>query len=102
MSKYRRAAKVDKNQGAVIKALLDINGVSVEADHDDLLVGYKGRTYWIELKSEDAVSKKTGKVLESKIKKSQKKIRAEWTGQYLITASLDEILDEIGVTNGRK
>jgi hypothetical protein len=61
------------------------------------LCGYKGRTFWFELKSESAVSKKTGKVLESAKKQSQKNLEATWTGHYAIVSSLDEILREVGI-----
>jgi hypothetical protein len=97
MSKYRRAAKIDSNQNEIVKELRKIPGVTVEVNHDDILVGYKGKTYWYELKDESAVSKKTGKILESSIKDSQKKLRAEWAGHYKIVSSLEEILKDIGI-----
>ena len=97
MSKYRRAARTDRNQQYIVFTLRSYPGVSVVTGMDDLLVGYKGRTYWIELKSDRAVSKKTGKVLESGIKESQKRLRSEYTGHYAICSTTEEILKEIGL-----
>jgi hypothetical protein len=93
----RRKAKIDNNQNEIIEALLDIPGVTVARDHDDILTGHKGRTYWYEIKSEGAVSRKTGQVLQSKKKKSQIKLEGEWTGHYRIVSSLDEILEDMGI-----
>ena len=88
----RHAAKVDDNQKSIIKALRDIPGVTVMPNHHDILAGYRGKTYWYEIKSNLAVSKKTGKVLDSQKKKSQIKLESEWTGHYRIVSTLDEIL----------
>lgn len=95
MSKYRRAAKADTNQNAIVAALRDIPGVTVATRHDDILVGYKRKTYWYEIKSERAVSRKTGKVLESSKQKDQVKLENGWTGHYRIVSGIDDILDDI-------
>lgn len=97
MSKYRRAAKVDDNQYLIVSMLREIPGVSVSVSHDDILVGYKGKTYWYEIKSIRAVSKKTGNILESEIKDSQKELRSTFKGHYKIVSSLTEILEDIGI-----
>ena len=88
---------MDKNQSPIVEALRQIPGVTVETGHDDILCGYNLRTYWFELKSGNATSKKTGKVLESHIEPDQKRIRDLYTGHYSIVSSLDEILKEIGI-----
>jgi hypothetical protein len=96
----RYAANNDKNQTAIAEALEDL-GMSVEKGHDDILVGYKGLTYWFELKSDRAVSKKTGKVYEHEKKKSQKRLEKEFKGHYKIVSSLEEILaDIVGENDG--
>ena len=97
MSKYRRAARTDNNQTEIVKALRSIPGVSVELNHDDIIVGRNGVTYWYEIKSELAVSKRTGGFLVSGIKKSQKRLRDKFTGHYKIVSSLDEILHDMGI-----
>ena len=91
----RLKAKIDNNQNMIVDALRDIPSVSVALKHDDILVGFKGNTYWYEIKSDSAVSRKTGKVLDKKKKKSQVKLEQEWTGHYRIVSSIDEILQDI-------
>ena len=91
----RRKDKVDKNQADIVKTLRKIPGVTVETGMEDILVGHKGRNYWFEVKSEGAVSKKTGQVKQSKKQASQIKLEAEWTGHYQIVSNLQQILDRI-------
>lgn len=97
MARHRRAARIDKNQKDIVDQLRQIPGVQVELDHDDILVGYKGHTYWFEIKSERAANKQ-GKVFDCELKDSQKKLRDGWPGHYSIVSSLDQILEEIGIT----
>jgi hypothetical protein len=95
MSRHRRAARIDENQPGIVNALRDIPGVSVEVDHDDILVGRNGRTYWFELKTPDAVSPVTGEVRPSELKQSQKDLLADWKGHYEVVWTLDQILESI-------
>lgn len=94
----RYAKKVDANQPGIVKALRSIPGVTVELDHDDILVGRNGKTYWFEIKSQESVSKKAQQVNSSKIKNSQKRIKGSFSGHYMIVWSLEQILKEIGIT----
>jgi hypothetical protein len=84
MSKFRRAAKVDANQGEIVKELRGL-GYSVELDHDDILVGYRGRTFWYEIK--------TGP--KAVVKESQKRLVAQYKGHYKIVWSTEMILADI-------
>jgi hypothetical protein len=86
----RRNKKIDASQPEIVKALRAIHGVSVELDKDDILCGYRGRNYWFEIKSADAISKKTGKVLESAKKDSQKRLDETWTGQRAYVSTPEE------------
>lgn len=88
MSKYRRAAKIDANQHEIVDALRAISGVSVQVGMDDILVGYKGRTFWYEIK--------TGP--KADVKETQKKLVAEWTGHYKIVWSIEMILEDMSIT----
>jgi len=69
--------------------------VSVEPGHDDILVGYKGNTFWFEIKEPSTVSPVTGEVRPSEIKPSQKKLKAEWDGHYQIVWDIDQIIQAI-------
>ncbi len=94
MSRNRYAAKSDSNQKEIVKSLRKL-GFSVETNHDDILIGAHGATYWIEIKNPDCVSPKTGKIRESAKKEGQKTLEQTWKGQYNIVSSLEEILEII-------
>jgi hypothetical protein len=92
--KYRKDAKVDSNQPKIVQELRDL-GFSVETNHDDILCGKFGITGWYEIKNpEYAESKKTGKVLESAKKDSQKKLDKEWKGHRKTIFTTEEIVND--------
>ena len=97
MSRNRFAAKIDVNQPEMVKTLRSIDGVTVELNHDDILVGYKGRTYWFEIKDPNKLFKKDGSFAKGQIKPSQQKILDEWHGHYRIVWEMDMILEDIGI-----
>jgi hypothetical protein len=89
----RRKARVDSNQSTIVKALRGIPGVSVKVTSSlpefvDIVVGFKGQSYLIEIKAE-------GK--KKQLKDSQKEFRDEWNGQWVVCENLDEILKTIGI-----
>ena len=84
MSKFRRAAKIDANQPEIVKELRKL-GYSVEVGHDDILVGYNGKTYWFEIKTSE----------KAKVKESQIKLMSEYKGHYSIVWTTEMILKEI-------
>ena len=87
MSKYRKTnTAVDGNQKAIVKTLRQIPGVSVALGHDDILVGFRGKTFWYELKNPKG---------KNKLRPSQVKLQNEWTGHYRVVTTIDEIIDEI-------
>jgi hypothetical protein len=81
----RRAAKNDGNQKEIVEQLRKL-GCSVQTGHDDILVGWQGRTFWLEIKNPDGRNRK---------QESQKKLEREWQGHYRVVSSLDEILAEL-------
>lgn len=95
--KRRYAARTDTNQSTIVEDLRKIPGVTVETDHDDIFVGFRKVNYWYELKSSEAISKRTGKVKESSKQKSQKKLSQTWNGHYKIVSTLNEILIDMGI-----
>ncbi len=96
-----RARKIDANQREIVKVLRSIPGVTVAVGHDDILVGRQidgiPRTFWFEIKSAAAVSKRSNEVLRSQKKQSQIKLASEWRGHYQIVSTLAEILTAIGL-----
>ena len=94
MAKYRRAAKIDRNQPAIVDALRRL-GYSVIVGHDDILVGHNGKTFWFEIKEPETVSKKTGRINDSSIKDSQKELLATYKGHYKIVWNVQQIIDDI-------
>jgi hypothetical protein len=101
MSHPRRKKKIDSNQTELVRQLRSIPGVTVVTDKDDLLIGRvvngEPRTFWVEIKN-PAVVKKNGELQKSALRNSQKKIKQEWKGQYLVAWTLEQILQEIGIT----
>jgi hypothetical protein len=67
---------------------------------DDILVGYKGETYWYEIKDPEKLFNKDGTFRKGEIKPSQEKLLAEWKGHYKIVWNLEMILEDMGVNDG--
>jgi len=77
--------------------LRKVPGVTVSLGHDDFLLGYKGRTYWYELKTPDKL-KKNGEWKAGALKATQYHLLDNWQGHYRVVCFLDEILDELGIS----
>jgi hypothetical protein len=90
MSLARRsyANRSDANQASIVRALKQLPGVTVEVIERpvDLLIGYKGRNWLVELKTEGG-----------KLNKSQQKFFGTWSGQCAVCRSLDEVLELLGL-----
>ncbi len=65
-------------------------------NHDDILVGYRGKTFWYEIKSDNQM-KKDGTLKANALKASQVKLQQEWKGHYRIVTGVDEILKELEI-----
>ena len=94
------ARKVDDNQMRIVKELRKLPGITVDLDHDDILLGYKKKTWWFEVKNPDRCLNKDGKLLKSALRPSQEKLLKEWKGQYKVVWSVKQILEEIGYETG--
>lgn len=99
MTKHRRAAKVDDNQREIVDALRSIPGVTVATNHDDILVGFLGKTRWYELKAENPYKKNGGGFKKGMVKPSQRDLMLTWTGHYRMVWTLDQILEDMGITS---
>ncbi len=98
MTRYHRK-KNDLNQKTIVEKLRKLPGVGVQVDHDDILVGYQGRTYWFEVKNPDKVTK-DGKIQrqgpKSMTQQKQEALEMLWPGHYQIVWTLEQILEAIG------
>ena len=94
--------KTDTNESDIVKALRKIPGMQVQTGHDDILVGFQGKTFWYEIKNPDRMSKK-GKEYRrgsSKTQEKQDDLAENWPGHYRIVSTLDEILIDINRFKG--
>lgn len=93
----RRAAKVDVNQAEIVAALRAV-GASVELLHrvgggcPDLLVGFRGVNYVLEVKRVVGVRKKR----RTKLNAAQVLWHATWRGQKAVVATAADALVAIG------
>lgn len=86
----RRAAKVDANHSAIVAALRSIGAsvqdlASVGQGCPDILVGFRGRNYLMEIK-----------VNKGKPTPMQDVWHMTWQGQVVIVRTVDEALHVIG------
>lgn len=86
----RRAAKVDKNHGAIVDALRAV-GFSVSSTaaigqgFPDVVCGYGGRTFLVEIKDGSR------KPSERNLKPLQIKFRDSWKGDYTVLESVEDV-----------
>jgi hypothetical protein len=97
MNHPRRKKKIDSNQPLIVKQLLSIPGMSVAVGYDDIICGYKKVTLWCEIKTEDCYSKKTGELLNSCKKDSQKLLDKTFTGARIYACCSEDILKWFGI-----
>lgn len=75
-----------------IRAGLEAVGATVDVKAPlDLLVGFRGRNYLIEVKT-----------AKGKVRPSQAQFFARWKGQAIVVRSLDEALLAIGATHNSR
>lgn len=93
----RRAARVDANQRQIAETLKRV-GASVEYLHTlgagvpDLLVGFRGRTYLLEIKDGDKSPSKRA------LTRAQQHFHANWQGRPVsVVTCEDEALQAIGL-----
>jgi len=100
MRANRKAARVDTNQSGIISRLLQI-GASVEEDHDDIIVGYRGRSYWYEIKNPNKL-KKNGEWQKGALRESQLELLKTFKGHYRVITTFEEIFEEITTRQSEK
>lgn len=84
-------ARVDENQSDIVQGLMYM-GATVQLLHavgqgcPDLLVGFKGRNYLLEVKNPDKDPN------QQKLTKDQERWHALWSGQKAVVRTLDEAI----------
>lgn len=93
----RFRARVDDNQNEVVSQLKQIYGLSVRvtsmvgAGFPDLVLGWRGKNYLIELKDgKKSASRKKLTELESKMKDT-------WFGQFDVCENIEDIFRVLGI-----
>lgn len=87
MSLNRYAKRRDPNEPEIVQALRDVGATVKRLDDIDLLVGWRGRNFLLEIKT-----------AKGSLKSSQEDMVRTWRGQYEIVRSVDEALRAIGAT----
>ena len=91
----RRAARIDENQPGIVNALRSI-GASVQTLHDvgdgcpDLLVGWQGRNYLIEVKNPAKPNS------DQRLTPEQDRWHIEWRGGVSVARTVEDALAAIG------
>ena len=94
----RRAARIDANQPAIVAALKTV-GCTVRSlaavgdDFPDLIVGFRGGNYLMEVKNQASGGNHRG---QSKISSGQRDHVDIWAGQTAIVWSVEEALAVVG------
>jgi hypothetical protein len=94
----RRAARVDANQQAIVDALRAA-GVSVEVlgDPTDLLVGFRGQNWLLEVKNPTTRYGQGRNDNAAGTTSKQEKWRDGWRGQVAVVWSVEEAFEVLGL-----
>ena len=94
MSQARYAKRIDANQQALTKALRTVPGVSVWPVNDrcDLIVGYRGVNYLLEVKDPSKPPS------ARKLTDAEVKFHEGWQGQIAVVETFDDCLEVIGIS----
>lgn len=102
----RRAARIDANHREIVKALRDIPGCTVTSlagvgnGCPDLVVGYKGRNYLLEVKPPGGVR---GGISRQTLTDAELAWHRSWRGQREIVTTIEQAFYSIGaVSDARK
>ena len=93
----RRAARVDANQSAIVAKLRKVPGVTVQHLHmvgqgvPDILVGWMGKNYLMEIKDGDKPPSKR------KLTPDERKWIARWAGQVCVVNNYEDALIALGI-----
>jgi len=81
----RYDAKRDSNEAEIICALHQVGAKVMQLDEFDLLVGFRGKLFMLEVK-----------MPQGRLNKKQARLFREWAGYIFIVRSVDDALRRIG------
>lgn len=87
MSINRYNPRRDVNELEIVNALKQVGCTVIRSNAVDLIVGYKGVNYLMEIKCDH----------KAYLKPSQIKLMAEWEGQYAIVTTITEAMSVINI-----
>ena len=85
----RYDAQRDANEKEIVEALRAVGAKVLHLDDVDLLVGFRGVNYLLEIKT-----------AKGRLNKKQEKFFRGWVGQVNIVRTVDQALGLIGAING--
>jgi hypothetical protein len=91
----RQAARIDANQNEIVQALRDV-GASVAitsmvgAGFPDIVVGYRGQNYMIEIKDGSKSPSRR------KLTPDEKEFHDLWRGTVIVVNNINEVLEAVG------
>lgn len=98
----RRAARIDANHGEIVAALRAIPGCTVTSlagvgnGCPDLVAGYKGRNYLLEIKPPGGVR---GGISRQTLTDAEQQWHRTWRGQRAIVTTIEQALYAIGAAS---
>lgn len=96
--KKERGARPDKNQPDIVKDLRKL-GAIVETGHDDILIEYQGRLYWIEIKESSPFTLK-GKLRKGFLRDNQIRLLKKQLTRYAVCWTFAQCFDFIRDIDG--
>ncbi|MCL1888902.1 MAG: hypothetical protein FWF99_00155 [Desulfovibrionaceae bacterium] len=98
----RRAAKTDANQAEIIQALRRVGAEVLDLSRvgqgcPDLLVGFRGRNYLLEVKRPKAKGQRAGTLTPD-----QERFFSEWRGQVAIVRTVDDAPKAVGAVREQR
>jgi len=96
-----RPRRTDENQARIMRALGQIPGLSVFDSHafgrgfPDLIIGFRGRNYFFELKN--PIQPRSGQ----RLTEVEKRFHSTWRGRLIIVTTLEEILEAMDIKTER-
>lgn len=94
-ARYRRAARRDPNEAELVTVIRGLGGTVMHLDDVDLLVGFQGRNYLMEVKQEKA--KGLSRHQYDLKPGPQTELHETWRGQICVVRTVEDVCRVLGV-----